>query len=93
MEDGGAAAGAGAAGAEAAGGAAADGEPAGIGMGTGRGAAPLSGGLAPLVATAHLAWSGGDPWPVGVYLIGMAAVTVVSILLAAETHRDDLAGR
>ena len=54
-------------------------------------AAPLSGGLAPLVATALLAWSGGDPWPVGVYLVGMAAVTVVSVLLAAETGRRALA--
>ena len=55
-------------------------------------AAPLSGGLAPLVATALLAWSGGDPWPVGVYLIALAAITVVSVLLAAETHRGDLGG-
>ena len=55
-------------------------------------AAPLSGGLAPLVATALLGWSGGDPWPVGVYLVGMAAVTVVAVLLAAETHGRDLAG-
>jgi MFS family permease len=54
-------------------------------------AAPLSGGLAPLVATALLGWSGGDPWPVGVYLVGLAAVTVVAVLLAAETHQRDLA--
>ena len=53
-------------------------------------AAPLSGGLAPLVATALLRWSDGDPWPVAVYLIGMAAVTVVSVSLAAETHRRGL---
>jgi MFS transporter, MHS family, shikimate and dehydroshikimate transport protein len=53
-------------------------------------AAPLSGGVAPLVATALLAWAGGDPWPVGVYLIGMAAVTIVSVILAAETYRRDL---
>jgi metabolite-proton symporter len=53
-------------------------------------AAPLSGGLAPLVATALLAWSGGDPWPVGVYLVGLAAVTVVSVLLVAETGRGGL---
>ncbi len=53
-------------------------------------AAPLSGGAAPLVATALLAWSGGDPWPVGVYLVAMAAVTVVAVLLAAETRRRDL---
>ncbi len=53
-------------------------------------AAPLSGGIAPLVATALLAWSGGDPWPVGVYLVGMALVTVVAVLLAAETRHRDL---
>jgi MFS transporter, MHS family, shikimate and dehydroshikimate transport protein len=52
-------------------------------------AAPLSGGIAPLVATWLLKRSGGDPWPVGVYLVGMALVTVVAVLLAAETkHRD-----
>ena len=33
--------------------------------------------------------SGGEPWPVSVYLVGMALVTVVAVLLAAETkHRD-----
>ena len=53
-------------------------------------AAPLAGGLAPLVATALLRWSGGDPWPVGVYLMGLAAVTVVAVVLATETHRRDL---
>ncbi|MBN9518871.1 MHS family MFS transporter [bacterium] len=53
-------------------------------------AAPLSGGVAPLVAAALLVWSGGDPWPVGVYLVAMAMVTVVAVLLAAETHRRDL---
>ena len=53
-------------------------------------ASPLSGGIAPLVATALLAWSGGDPWPVGVYLMGMAAVTVVSVWLASETRHSDL---
>ena len=53
-------------------------------------AAPLSGGVAPLVATALLGWSGGDPWPVAVYLVGMAAVTIVAVLLAAETAGRDL---
>lgn len=52
-------------------------------------AAPLSGGVAPLIATALLAWSAGAPWPVGVYLVGLALVTVIAVLLAAETkHRD-----
>jgi metabolite-proton symporter len=53
-------------------------------------AAPLSGGLAPLVATALLTWSDGDPWPVGVYLVLMALVTIVAVTLAAETRRRDL---
>jgi metabolite-proton symporter len=53
-------------------------------------AAPLSGGVAPLVATALLKWSAGDPFPVGVYLAAMALVTVVAVLLAAETKSRDL---
>jgi MFS transporter, MHS family, shikimate and dehydroshikimate transport protein len=53
-------------------------------------AAPLSGGLAPLISAALLKWSDGDPWPVGVYLMGMALVTVVAVLLAAETRHRDL---
>ncbi len=55
-------------------------------------AAPLSGGIAPLVATALLRESGGDPWPVGVYLVGMALVTVVAVLFATETRSRDLSG-
>jgi MFS family permease len=53
-------------------------------------AAPLAGGLAPLIATALLKWSGDQPWPVSVYLIALAVVTLVSVWLAAETHRADL---
>ena len=55
-------------------------------------AAPLSGGIAPLVATALLRESGGDPWPVAVYLVGMALITVVAVLFAAETRHRDLSG-
>jgi metabolite-proton symporter len=53
-------------------------------------AAPFAGGLAPLIATTLLTWSGGDPWPVAVYLIVMAAITVVSVGLAEETSRRAL---
>jgi len=53
-------------------------------------AAPLSGGIAPLVATSLLVWSDGEVWPVGLYLVGMALVTIVSVVLASETHRRDL---
>jgi MFS transporter, MHS family, shikimate and dehydroshikimate transport protein len=54
-------------------------------------AAPLSGGLAPLIAAGLLQWSAGEPWPVAVYLIGMAAVTILAVWLASETHRRELA--
>ncbi|MEY4940662.1 MAG: hypothetical protein RIQ93_2397, partial [Verrucomicrobiota bacterium] len=33
-------------------------------------AAPFAGGLAPLIASALLEWSGGKPWPIALYLIG-----------------------
>jgi metabolite-proton symporter len=54
--------------------------------------APLSGGVAPLIATALLAWTDGDPWPVSLYLVAMALVTVVAVLLAAETKHRELDG-
>lgn len=53
-------------------------------------ASPLAGGLAPLIATALLNWSGGDPGPIAWYLVGMAAITLVSVWLAEETHRKGL---
>jgi metabolite-proton symporter len=53
-------------------------------------AAPFSGGLAPLIATALLNWSDGRPWPVALYLIGMALITLASVRMARETHRSDL---
>jgi metabolite-proton symporter len=53
-------------------------------------ASPLAGGLAPLIATALMQWSGGRPWPVAVYLIALATITIVSVWLAAETHRAKL---
>lgn len=53
-------------------------------------ASPLSGGLAPLIASALIGWSGGNPWPIAVYLIGMAVLTIGSVLLAAETSRREL---
>ncbi|HEY1082194.1 MAG TPA: MFS transporter [Prosthecobacter sp.] len=53
-------------------------------------ASPLAGGLAPLIATALLDWSGGKPWPVAIYLIIMALITLVSVWLAEETNRKQL---
>jgi metabolite-proton symporter len=56
-------------------------------------AAPLAGGLAPLIATAQLGWSDGQPWPVALYMIGMVLITFGSVFLAAETVRTDLSSR
>jgi len=53
-------------------------------------ASPFAGGLAPLIATALLEWSGGASWPVSLYLIATAAVTLVSIWLTLETFNHDL---
>jgi MFS transporter, MHS family, shikimate and dehydroshikimate transport protein len=53
-------------------------------------ASPLAGGLAPLISTALLQQSGGEPWPISIYLIILSAITLVSVWLAAETHRVTL---
>jgi MFS family permease len=56
-------------------------------------AAPFAGGLAPLIATALLGWSGGQPWPVALYMIGMVLITFSSVFLAVETAQSDLSDR
>jgi MFS family permease len=56
-------------------------------------AAPFAGGLAPLIATGLLGWSGGRPWPVALYMIGMVLITFSSVFLAAETVQTDLSSR
>ncbi|MEX2579524.1 MAG: MFS transporter [Verrucomicrobiales bacterium] len=53
-------------------------------------ASPFAGGLAPLIATALLEWSGNRSWPVSVYLIATAAITLLAIYFAAETFRSNL---
>lgn len=53
-------------------------------------ASPFAGGLAPLIATWLVARSDGDTTNVSIYLIGMAAITLVSVWQAAETSRNDL---
>jgi MHS family shikimate/dehydroshikimate transporter-like MFS transporter len=52
-------------------------------------ASPLAGGVAPLIAASLLTVTGGA-WSVAVYLIVLAAITIVSVALAAETHRTEL---
>lgn len=56
-----------------------------------QGAAIFAGGLAPLVATLLLKLSGGASWVLALYLTIMAAISLVSIYLIAETREVDLA--
>jgi metabolite-proton symporter len=53
-------------------------------------ASALAGGLAPLISLSLLEHSGGKSWPVAVYMIVISAITLVSVWLAAETHRAAL---
>ena len=52
--------------------------------------APVAGGVAPFIATGLLAWSGGASWPISLYLILLALITLVSVFLAPETRGRDL---
>jgi MFS family permease len=56
-------------------------------------AAPFAGGLAPLIATALLDRSGGQYWPVALYMIGMVLITFSSVFMAVETAETDLSSR
>ncbi len=51
--------------------------------------AAISGGFAPIIAAALLGWAGAT-WPISVYLIGLAGITLVSVLAARETARLDI---
>lgn len=53
-------------------------------------ASPLAGGVAPMIAMSLLEWSGGRSWPIAAYLIVLSAITLISVWLAAETHRSHL---
>ena len=56
-------------------------------------ASPLAGGLAPLIAAKLLDLWHGSPTLVAAYLIGMALITIISVCLATETFRVDLAAQ
>jgi metabolite-proton symporter len=51
---------------------------------------PLSGGIAPLIATALLAAGGGSPRLVSYYVITLAAIAAVAVALGPETRGRDL---
>ncbi|GAB3348361.1 MFS transporter [Amycolatopsis echigonensis] len=52
--------------------------------------AVLFGGLAPLISVSLAAAGGGAPWPVGLYVLGLCAITAVAGLFAPETARTTL---
>ncbi len=47
--------------------------------------AAISGGLTPFVAATFLAWTGGATWPISIYLIALANITLFAAGLAPET--------
>ncbi|MCJ2042548.1 MHS family MFS transporter [Methylobacterium sp. J-059] len=49
--------------------------------------AALSGGFTPLIAAALLTWASGATWPISIYLIVLACVTLLAALSAPETAR------
>jgi hypothetical protein len=53
-------------------------------------ASVIAGGLSPLIATGLLKRYGAS-WPIALFIIGMAAVTTVSVYWATETAHTDLA--
>jgi len=53
-------------------------------------AAPFAGGLAPLIAATLVEKFPGQSWPLAVYLIGISGISLVSVLLLAETSRKDI---
>ncbi len=53
-------------------------------------ASPLAGGVAPMIAAALLNWTGGATWPISIYLMATAVLTIISVLLAAETFQHDI---
>jgi MHS family shikimate/dehydroshikimate transporter-like MFS transporter len=51
----------------------------------------LAGGLAPLIAGGLIALTHDRPWSVALYLVVSSLITLVSVYLAGETSRSDLA--
>jgi len=47
----------------------------------------FAGGLAPVVATALLAWAHNKTWPVSLYMLSFVIITVISVIFAEETYK------
>ena len=47
-------------------------------------------GVAPLIATSLLAWTGGHWWLIAVYMVLLSLITIVATYLASETYEEDI---
>ena len=54
--------------------------------------APLAGGIAPFIATALLSRTG-SYWPIAVYMIVLALITIVAVALGPETYGGRCPGK
>jgi hypothetical protein len=52
--------------------------------------APFAGGLAPIIAASLVEAFPGNYWPLILYVVFVCVVSLVSVLLLAETSRKDL---
>jgi MHS family shikimate/dehydroshikimate transporter-like MFS transporter len=50
----------------------------------------FAGGIAPFIATALLAWSGGASWPVAIYALTLALIALVALCFGPETYKKDI---
>ena len=51
--------------------------------------AALYGGFSPIIAAALLGWAGAT-WPVSLYLVGLALITLIAVLASHETVKVDI---
>jgi MFS transporter, MHS family, shikimate and dehydroshikimate transport protein len=52
--------------------------------------AAISGGFSPIIAAALLGWAGAT-WPVSLYLVGLALITLIAVFASHETSSVDIA--
>jgi MHS family shikimate/dehydroshikimate transporter-like MFS transporter len=50
----------------------------------------IGGGIAPFIAGSLIAWSGGAPWPVALYMIAVGLITLTATVLTREGYRRNL---
>ena len=50
----------------------------------------FAGALSPLIATALLIAIPGATWPVSLYIVGLALITVISLVIASETFKEQI---